>query len=75
VTVVEVKDLKIKQLMLRLSVTCSECHESFLFEGPRGFSTEHPTVSSDMKEVLVPMHWPLSQESEPEEIDKDLLPN
>ncbi len=68
VTILDLKDYGVKQLVVKLRLKCTSCGRPFLFEGPNGFSTNNPTVSPDMTELVAPVHWPLRDEESDEEV-------
>lgn len=49
------------QRVLRLRVWCRHCKASWLFHGPDGWSTDHPTVSPGLEEARLPILPPLDK--------------
>ena len=64
VSIIDLKVVAIRQLTVRIKLTCSQCNQPFLFEGQPGFSTERPMTSPDMTELRAPIQWPLRVEDE-----------
>ena len=55
---VAVTSLNIKQLVLRVKVTCANCKRNFVFKGDTGFSTVQALASPSGFELRAPMDYP-----------------
>lgn len=61
---VHMKEIGSFQMILKISVKCPDCGESFVFHGRPGFSTIEATVTNNYLELMVPMDYPRSEEDE-----------
>lgn len=55
-----------RRLLTVVRVWCADCKAPFVFLGPEGYATDHPTVGYGT-EVRAPMLWPLPGVGKPDD--------